>query len=211
MKNIFILTLLLTILLGCQCRTESVPDFHADTLRVYATEVFLNDDFYDEVFPIFQNIFHCHVQTTVFQDGFALLDTIRQNDSLDIDIVFGFDNVILNEIRGDSLFIPYEAQNLRFVKKDWQIDPTFQMTPVSHTQIGFIYDSYSIGNAPSTFGEMQDGILKDKIIIINPNTSSLGRAMLIWSVAAFGENGYSHFWRSVKANIYKITDNYDDA
>ncbi len=84
------------------------------------------------------------------------------------------------------------------------------MIPICFSPIAFIYNYHSIEKAPETFGEMQDGIFKDKIILLNPHTSSLGRAMLIWSVAAFGENGYSHFWRSVKENIFTIADDQEE-
>lgn len=213
MRFVVIAIVIIFCFSACFQQKEEIINFHADTLHVYATEVFLNDDFYQEVFPVFENIFNCSVELKTFSNVFSLLDSVNSiPDSLQkIDVIFGLDNVVYSQFYKDSLFIPYEANNLRFVEKDIQFDPTFQTTPVSYCQIGFIYNSFQIEKAPSTFGEMQDGIFKKKIILMNPETSSLGRAMLIWSVAAFGKNGYGHFWRSVKENIFEIADNYNDA
>ncbi|MCF7793646.1 MAG: thiamine ABC transporter substrate-binding protein [Candidatus Cloacimonetes bacterium] len=213
MRNAVIFIIIGLCFYGCFWQKEEIVDFHSDTLHVYATEIFLNEDFYSEMFPLFENIFNCEVDTKIFPDVFAILDSLKNiPDSLqNIDIIFGLDNVVYPDIYKDSLLIAYEAKNLRFVEKKNLIDPTFQTTPVSFCQIGFIYNNYQIEKVPSTFGEMQDGIFKEKIILMNPRTSSLGRAMLIWSVAAFGSNGYGHFWRSVKENIYTVADNNDDA
>ncbi len=200
-------------LFSCLRQAEQPVNFHADTLHVYAAEVFLNEDFYQDIFPVFENIFNCKIALTNFPDNITLMDSVLSKpDSLRrIDLILGLDNILFSSFYKSNLFVPYEAKNLRFVEKRLQFDPSYQLTPISYSQIGFIYNSSIIENAPSTFGEMQDGIFKEKIIMINPRTSGLGRAMLIWSVAAFGENGYGHFWRSVKSNIYRIADNYDDA
>lgn len=200
-------------LFGCSEKKDKSIESASDTLYVYATEVFLNDQFYNETFSLFEDIFQCEIDIKVFPNSFTLIDSVKSTpDSLrQIDVIFGIDNIVFCDIYQDSLFLPYEAQNLRYVQKENLIDDTYQTVPVSFCQLGFISNSERIKNIPSSFGEMQDGIFKNKIILLNPRTSSLGRAMLIWSVAAFGKNGYGHFWRSVKENIFQIVDNYDEA
>ena len=207
---ILTLILLTLILSGCFLKKKQQEDFSEDTLHLFATEVFLNDTFYSETMPIFENIFNCRVELTNFPNATVLLDELTNNDSIEVDVVFGLDNTLLYRTLQESLFIAYEAQNLKYIPKEYIIDKTNQMIPICSSPLAFIYNDQSIEKAPETFGEMQDGIFKDKIILLNPHTSSLGRAMLIWSVAAFGENGYSHFWKSVKENIFTIADDQEE-
>ena len=195
---------------GCFLKKKQDEDFSSTTLHLFATDVFLNETFYTEVMPIFENIFNCKVELTSFPNATLLMVELINNDSTDVDVVFGLDNTLLYQVLQESLFVAYEPINIRFVPKEYVIDKTNRMIPICFAPIAFIHNSRTIEKAPETFGEMQDGKFKDKIIIINPHTSSLGRAMLIWSVAAFGEHGYSHFWRSIKENIHTIANNEED-
>jgi thiamine transport system substrate-binding protein len=212
MKYFLLILVIFLCLTGCFWENNDQPSFEADTLYVYTSEVFLNEDFYDEFFPIFEKIFKCEITFTKFDNTAEMLaEIVTQKDSLNVDVVFGIDNTIFYNVLQDSILQSYEPQNLKHVSDALIFDTTHQVIPIYYGQLAFIYDSYAIEKAPATFGEMQDGKFKEKIILMHPESSSLGRGMLLWSVAAFGENGYSHFWRSVKENIYSIADNYDNA
>ena len=209
--NRWIWLLIFAILLGgCFLKKKQEEDFSSDTLHLFATDIFLNNTFYSEVMPIFENIFDCKVELTSFPNATMLMDELIHNDSTEVDVVFGLDNTLLYQVLRESLFVAYEPSNIKYVPKEYVIDKTNMMTPICYSSIAFVFNNRTIEKAPETFGEMQDGKFKDKIIIMNPHTSSLGRAMLIWSVAAFGEHGYSHFWRSIKENIYTIADDQEE-
>ncbi|MDO9577387.1 MAG: thiamine ABC transporter substrate-binding protein [Candidatus Cloacimonadales bacterium] len=212
MKYFILIIIILIWLQSCSWEKKEQVTFESDTLFVYTSEVFLNEDFYDDILPIFEQIFKCKIKYTVFSNAAEMLAAVVANkDSLDVDVVLGVDNTIFYNVLRDSVFLVYEPQNLKYVEKNLIFDNTYHVIPIYFGQLAFIYNSYAIEKAPATFGEMQDGKFKKKIILMHPESSALGRGMLLWSVAAFGENGYSHFWRSVKENIYSIADNYDEA
>jgi len=213
MKKILILIILILILLlGCNKQETSEIANEIPELNIYAIEVFLNDDFYENIIPVFTKIFECEVNIIKFPDARSMLDkAISEKDSSDIDILFGIDNTLLFLANQDSLFLQYESNNLAYIPEDIIFDKEYRINPVCYSNIAFNYNSYVISDPPITFGEMQDGKFKDQIIIMDPRSSSLGRAMLFWSVAAFGRNGFGHFWRSIKDNVFNIYDNQDDA
>jgi len=212
MKYILSIILILICLQACFWEKEEEETFESDTLFVYTSKVFLNEDFYHDFFPLFEKIFKCKIELTEFSNASEMLENVvTHKESLKADVVLGVDNTEFYNILNDSIFLAYEPQNLKYVEKDLIFDKTYHVIPVYYGQISFIYDSFDIEKAPATFGEMQDGKFKKKIILMHPESSSLGRGMLLWSIAAFGENGYRHFWRSVKENIYTIADNYDEA
>ena len=212
MKNFFRLLILLCCLQSCFWQKKDAATYELDTLFVLTTDVFLNEDFYSEFFPVFEEIFKCRIEYTSYADAADILKALTEkNDSLRVDVVLGVDNTYFHMMMPDSIFLAYEPHNLRYADKNLIFDDSFHIVPVFYTQLAFIYNSYAIDKAPATFGEMQDGKFKNMIIMIHPESSSLGRGMLLWSVAAFGENGYGHFWRSVKANICSLAKNYDEA
>lgn len=211
MKKIFLL-LILVLILSCNKQNSVETSNEIQTLKIYAVDIFLNEDFYENIIPIFTNIFKCEIKVTKFSNSLSMLDqAISEKDSTDIDLVFGIDNTLLFRALQDSLFFPYESNNLHNIDDDLIFDKEYRVNPVCYSNIAFIYNSYIITDPPSTFGEMQDGKFKDQIILLDPRTTSIGRAMLYWSVAAFGRNGYGHFWRSIKDNVFSIFDDQNDA
>jgi len=211
MKKI-LLVLILALIISCGKKDNNKISDEIQTLNIYAVDIFLNEDLYENIIPIFTNIFKCEITVTKFPNALSMLDkAISEKDSTNIDIVFGIDNTLLFRALQDSLFFPYESNNLHNINDDLIFDKEYRVNPVCYSNIVFIYNSNVITNPPSTFGEMQDGKFKDQIILLDPRTTSIGRAMLYWSVAAFGRNGYGHFWRSIKDNVFSIFDNQNDA
>ncbi|MCK4311365.1 MAG: thiamine ABC transporter substrate-binding protein [Candidatus Cloacimonetes bacterium] len=213
MKNwILICFILMIFIFSCSLKKEATPTFESEELNVYASEVLLNEDFLEESMSLFEGIFNCKVNLQIFVTAQAMVEqTIAEKDSTKADVLFGIDNTLLYLALKESLFVEYEPKNLKYVNEDVIFDKTNHIIPVSYSDLGIIYNSRNISNAPVTFGEMQDGKFKNQIIIMDPRKSSLGRAMLFWSIAAFGEHGYGHFWRSIKENIFAITESFDEA
>ena len=211
MKKILIF-LFVILLLSCSKNDSNESSNKNRILNIYAVDVFLNEDFYENIIPIFTDIFGCKVNITKFPTALSMLDkAISEKDSTDIDLLFGIDNTLLFKAEQESIFIQYESNNLQYIHEDFIFDKGFRINPVCYSNIAFNYNSYVISDPPITFGEMQDGKFKDQIIIMDPRTSSIGRAMLFWSVAAFGRNGYGHFWRSIKDNVFSIYESQNDA
>ena len=48
-------------------------------------------------------------------------------------------------------------------------------------------------------------------MIENPRSSSPGLALLLWSIAAYGDPGYKEFWKSFRPNILIVTQGWDEA
>jgi len=211
MKKVFFVIFVI-LLISCTNNKENIIQKEGEVLNIYAIDVFLNKDFYDTLSPIFTDIFKCEINITKYPDALSMLEDYKEHqDSIDVDLLLGLDNTLLFMIEEDSLFLEYESINLNNVPDELIFDKKHLINPFSYSYIAFNYNSYVISDPPITFGEMQDGKFKDQIIMMDPRTTSMGRAMLFWSVVAFGRNGYGHFWRSIKPNIFNIYDNQDDA
>ena len=211
MRKYFLFILILMIL-SCNNTDNNEISKEIKILKIYATDVFLNEDFYDNIVPLFTDIFKCEISITKFPNALIMLErAILEKDSTNADLLFGIDNTLLFLAEQDSLFIPYESNNINDIPDELIFDKGYHINPVCYSNIAFNYNSYVISDPPITFGEMQDGKFKDQMILMDPRTSSVGRAMLFWSVVAFGRNGYGHFWRSIKDNVFDVYDNHNDA
>ena len=212
MKKMFVILFITFLIVGCSCGRKEELSFDSDTLNVFATKIFLNEDFLPETITIFEEVFKCRIKLTEFDNTNDMMEiVISQKDSIEVDVLWGLDNTHLYDAVRESLFTAYEPKNIRYVEKENIFDDTFHIIPVCYSYLAFILNSDIIPHSPETFGEMQDGKFKNQIIIMDPRKSSIGKAMLFWTIATFGENGFGHFWRSIKDNVFFIADNYDDA
>ncbi|MCF7859058.1 MAG: thiamine ABC transporter substrate-binding protein [Candidatus Cloacimonetes bacterium] len=211
MKYLSIIIISIMSLSCWQTKEREIPET-VQTLNVYTVDVFLNESFYHDILPVFSDIFNCNIELTRFSSSFQMLDHVRaESDSCKADILIGLDNTQYYSFYSDSLFASYEPTGINNLHSNLIFDKHNVITPICYSNIGFNYNSNALGDPPLSFGEMQDGKYKEQIIIMDPRTSGLGRALLHWSISAFGISGYGHFWRSIKENILKCYENQDDA
>ena len=130
MKNIFIL-LIVILLLSCSKHENNEISNEIRPLNIYAVDVFLNEDFYENIIPIFKNIFGCEVNVTKFPNALSMLDkAISEMDSTDIDLLFGIDNTLLFKAAQESIFIQYKSNNLQNIHEDFIFDKEHRINPV---------------------------------------------------------------------------------
>ena len=124
MKKI-VLFFLVVLILSCSKQDKNKIPEEIQTLNIYAVDVFLNEDFYENIIPIFTKIFKCEVNVIKFPNALSMLETaILERDSTDIDLLFGIDNTLLFLAGKDSLFIQYESKNLHYIHEDLIFEPT---------------------------------------------------------------------------------------
>ena len=212
MKKFFFSFLILLFFSGCQPQRKTDNLSKIPVLTIYSADNFISEKIWDHTIPVFETKYECKIELRKFNDAKKLLDfVINERNISKADIVVGLDNVLLSETLNANLLIKYKPETLLLVDKTYYFDKSYRLIPICYNYLAFVYDSESITDPPETFGQMQDGKWRKKFIIENALNTSMGRGMLFWSVAAFGEGGYKHFWRSIKENIFTITNMWEDA
>lgn len=211
MKKITFMLLIATLLISCNSKIDQQKIKKQQPLVIYITDYCLSHEKLSNFILDFSAQNDIHIIIEKFTDSSDIYRKINSDSTATIpDIVIGFTNSDpwLEEL--DSLFINYENTSSFSIKKELNFYGN-KFIPFCYYELAFVYNTNEIEIPPETFGSMQDGIWKDKIILPDPEQTSLGRAMLIWSVAAFGKNGYGHFWKSIKENIYRTENKWDNA
>lgn len=209
MKNVFILIVFLIMLPSCTSE-KNIPrqDQHPE-LTIFSIHSNIWERNWQDVFKIFEEKNECQIDFTLFSNSLEMLQAITQLPQ--VDIVIGLDNINYLTQELDSLFLSYEPLGYEDINKAMIFAENYTLIPIAYGDLSFIINQEEISDPPYTFGIMQDGIFKRKLLFPDPRKSSLGKAFLLWSIAAFGENGYGHFWRSIKANIHSTTNNWDES
>ncbi|MBW6516224.1 MAG: thiamine ABC transporter substrate-binding protein [Candidatus Cloacimonetes bacterium] len=211
---ILILFLLINVsMTSCTKKEQSIRSSReANILKIYTYDSFVTWGLADATIPLFEEKTGSKVIVESVGDAGNILNRlIMEKNNPQADIVIGLDNIMLGRVLHEKVLMPYRSENMNNIPEIFHFDKTNHLTPYDYGYFAFVYDSYIIDKPPATFGNIQDGIWKNKIVISDPRTSSPGLGLLLWTIATFGENGYIHFWRSIRNNILTVSSSWDEA
>ena len=158
-----------------------------NSLNITIFENYVDRTIWEKADEFFQDIFNCKLDITYKRD--LLIEQKEKSEiSSEVDIFIGLNNVNFFEFP-DTLLLKSDLINLVLIDKKFFFDKNLQVIPFCYNYLSFIYDADIIRNIPQTFGGLQDGDLKKKILLPDPETSSIGRGMLLWSIGLFEVNG----------------------
>ena len=90
--------------------------------------------------------------------------------------MIGLDSSYLGWILRDNLLMPYKPEGLVLVDEDLRVDPRHRAVPFDFGRITLNYDSEALPEPPTTWDGLLAPSLKEKIVLMNPATSSPGRS-----------------------------------
>ncbi len=208
-RKLFFLLLIIISLSACKKGKSKVTE--NPKLLIYATENKSSELFWQNYSQQFTDLFDCDIEWKIFTEPEALYSDLKsKTDSLncEVDLVLGLDNLTIKQANLDSIFTSVKLSNEVKLLRDFEIYEE-HFVPFAYSPIGFIYNVNIHSEYPKTFGELQDGMYYNRIIVPNPKDTSIGANYLVFTVEAFGRNAYGHFWRSLKDNIYETPDSFD--
>ena len=137
---------------------------------------------------------------------------IEKNDP-QADLVVGISDDMAPKAYAADLFMPYQSPTLASIDPSLQFDPENRLLPFDYGNYGFVYDSekLSADQLPKSLQDLTKPQYKDKVILIDPRTSSTGVGLLIWTIEEFGEDGYLTWWKAMKDNALTIAGSWSSA
>ncbi len=140
-----------------------------------------------------------------------LTQSILEKKNPIADVVIGLDSNSIIELKDEELFIKYKPKNFNPFDESIIIDKDFYVTPFDYGYICLNYNSKELQDIPQTWNDLLNKKYKNQIILINPATSSTGKAFLLSTIAKFGEEGYLEYWKKLNDNILTITSGWTEA
>lgn len=188
---------LFSLITGCSDEPE--------TLTVYTYEAF-PQPIIDLTVERFAGEDGIEVSFERFSDTGGLYQRLMsERDDPVADVVVGLDTTYLSDLLEEDLLEPYHAELADLIDDTLIVDPTFHALPFDFGGVTLNYDSEEIADPPATWDDLLDPRFRDSIVLMNPSTSSPGRAFLLHTILEFGVDGYLDFWRALKPNILTIT------
>lgn len=148
--------------------------------------------------------------------GVAVNKAVLSKGNPEGDVFFGVDNTLLSRTLDNDVFAPYEAKGLDRIPERLQLDRgKHRVTPVDTGEICVNYDKKYFADAklapPRTFADLVKPEYKNLLVTENPATSSPGLAFLLATAAEYGDEGWTDYWKKLKANGVEVVDGWDQA
>lgn len=194
----------------------SAPAAQEATQEVAENIVVLSHDSFEfpkELLDKFEKENGIKVTIHAVGDGGTLANTlVLAKDAPEGDVVYGVDNTVSYRLVGQNII-----ENASITSPDTTLDYTAEpgLVPIDHGDVCVNLDKewFTAHNLayPATFEDLAKPEYKDKLVAMNPATSTPGMAFMLATINHFGEDGWIDYWKSLKDNGVKVTEGWSDA
>ncbi|MDS0297261.1 thiamine ABC transporter substrate-binding protein [Halogeometricum sp. S1BR25-6] len=143
------------------------------------------------------------------------IERALRNVDIPADLYVGLDvNMLIriDENLDSGLFAPVDGLDRRdTVKESLEFDPRGRAVPYDTGYICIVYDE-TFGDGGFTAPETFDGLLRDQyagdLLTQNPVSSATGKAFLLHTIKAKGEDGYLDYWGNLQENGVRVLEDW---
>ena len=142
--------------------------------------------------------------------GTALSRLLHEGASANADIIIGIDQNLAPRILESGLLEPYRPAGAERILPELTLDPSFRLIPMDYSFFAFVYDSEAITNPPGSLEDLTRPEFNNRIILIDPRTSSVGLGFFGWVKEVYGE-GWRDYWRRLSPSILTVAGGWSSA
>ncbi len=194
-----ILILMLTICgIFAQSTVEKTEE-NQKTLTVYAYDTFCGDwGAASAVIPAFEEATGIKVNLVSAGAAIEVINKVRlEGDRTQCDVILGITDDIAD--KAYDLLEPYDSPYINSIEKRLLFDPQNRLIPFDYGSFAFVYDTEARIEIPTCLMDLTKEEYKDKVILIDPRTSSVGTGLLMWTYNALGED-WVQWWKTMSRN-----------
>ncbi|MBX3529369.1 MAG: thiamine ABC transporter substrate binding subunit [Rhizobiaceae bacterium] len=187
----------------------ALPAAAQDKLTVYTYESFTSEW---GPGPVVEKAFEaecgCDLSFVAVADGVALLNRLKlEGSGTEADIVLGLDNNLTHEARETGLFAPHGADLAALQVPGGWSDDIF--VPYDYGYFAVVYDTETVKQPPASMKELVEGDPAQKLVIMDPRTSTPGLGLLLWVKAIYGDKA-AEAWGKLKGRVLTVTPGWSE-
>ena len=211
MKKVLSVCAALLLVLCCisaQAVQESASS--QKTLTVYAYDTFCGDwGAAGSVIPAFEEATGIKVNLVSAGAALEVLNKVRlEGANTSCDVILGITDDIAD--KAYDLLMPYKTPYLDVVREDLIFDNQYRLIPYDWGTFAFVIDTEADIVAPKSLKDLTKDIYKDKVILIDPRTSSVGSGLLMWTYNTLGSD-YISWWKTMTENALTTASGWSSA
>ena len=169
------------------------------TLTVYAYDTFCGDwGAASAVIPAFEEATGIKVNLVSAGAAIEVINKVRlEGDRTQCDVILGITDDIAD--KAYDLLESYNSPYIDTIDPKLVFDPQNRLIPYDYGSFAFVYDTQANIELPTCLMDLTKDEYKDKVILIDPRTSSVGTGLLMWTYNALGED-WIQWWKTMSKN-----------
>ncbi|MBQ3829471.1 MAG: thiamine ABC transporter substrate-binding protein [Spirochaetales bacterium] len=200
MKKVLSVFAVLTVA-ACFVFAQSVQEQKSDqkTLTVYAYDTFCGDwGAAGSVIPAFEEATGIKVNLVASGAAFEVINKVRlEGKNTECDVILGITDDIAD--KAYDLLESYDSPYIQTIDERFIFDAQNRLIPYDYGAFAFVYDTESNIEVPTCLADLTKDQYKDKVILIDPRTSSVGTGLMMWTYNALGDQWLS-WWKTMTEN-----------
>ena len=207
MRKLFLFIMLAMIASSLTAQPVTESD---DVLTVYSYDSFSGTwGPAGSLIPAFEEKTGIKVNLVGAGDAVEMLSRIAlEGESCPADVVLGITDDFA--YRAYEYLEPYDSPVLEDIPDELEFDPEHRLIPFDYGAFAFVYDSESGIRKPESLEDLTSPEYEDKVILIDPRTSSVGLGLLYWTYNQFGDEAVS-WWLDMRDSTLTIADGWSSA
>jgi len=134
---------------------------------------------------------------------------IQEGNSSNVDIILGIDQNLAPRVLNSGLLEAYRPKGAEKILSELVLNKDFHITPFDYSYFAIVYDSQAL-SPPQSLEDLTLPQFKQKLILIDPRTSSPGLGFFAWVKEIYG-SGWQDYWRRLQPSILTIADGWSSA
>lgn len=140
----------------------------------------------------------------------VLNQLILEKNAPQADVVVGLDNSLLSRALEEKILIPYQAKGIASIDENLIFDKSYHLLPYDYGHFAINYDSLALAVPPKSLEDLTREEFQDKLILMDPRTSTPGLGFLLWTVEVYG-GGWKDYWKRLNPSILSVTSSWSQA
>ncbi|MBO4425102.1 MAG: thiamine ABC transporter substrate-binding protein, partial [Spirochaetales bacterium] len=169
------------------------------TLTVYAYDTFCGDwGAAGSVIPAFEEATGIKVNLVASGAAVEVINKVRlEGKNTSCDVILGISDDIAD--KAYDLLESYDSPYIKTIDERYVFDTQNRLIPYDYGAFAFVYDTESGIQPPTCLADLTKDEYKDKVILIDPRTSSVGTGLMMWTYNALGDSWLS-WWKTMTEN-----------
>jgi len=134
---------------------------------------------------------------------------IQEGKNSGADIILGFDQNYLAQVLNSGLLEAYRPKGAERIFNEVILDVNHHVTPFDYSYFAIVYDSEAIF-PPWSLESLTFPQFKQKLILIDPRTSSPGLGFFAWVKEVYGAD-WQDYWRRLQPSILTVAEGWSSA
>ena len=183
-----------------------------NTLTVYAYDSFASDwGPAGTLIPKFEEETGIKVNLVSAGDAVEMISRVElEGEDTRADVILGITDDFA--YRAYPYLESYDSPILSDIPEELKFDPENRLIPFDYGAFAFVWDSECGLDKPESLSDLTKAEYKDKVILIDPRTSSVGLGLLLWTYNIYGDGEeFTSWWEAMNENALTIADGWSSA